>query len=81
MLVRDLAKLPQTQRKAKIAQMVETSQSAPNGQLDGVRLQIRELEEKHGMATAEMVTRFKAGEIADDFEFVEWLMLAQLVRD
>lgn len=80
MLLRELARLPKSKKEAAVTQIVQRSRGPANGQLEGVRAAIGELERKHGMSTEQMIAGVKAGMVPDDFEFVEWLMLARLTR-
>jgi hypothetical protein len=81
MLLKTLAQLSPEKKRDALTRLVTKAQGPANGQLAPARLEIRTLEDKYGMTTAEMKAAFRSGRLKENYEVVRWLMLAGMVRE
>jgi hypothetical protein len=73
-----LAKMTPADQSKAVGDLVRAAKAKPNGAVQELNGEIRDLEARYQMTTAEMRAKFKARQIGDTADVATWLMLARL---
>ena len=70
-----LASMPETERAARLREIASAALAPRNGQAAGIQARIATYETRFHMTSADMVARFRRGDLKDTEDMSGWLML------
>ena len=76
--IMDLARFTETERQVLLQGIVDEARAGAPGTEAAIRRRIRDYEIRYEMKSAEMLRRFRAGEIRETAELTKWLFLISI---